>query len=1125
VKPSRPCLIVLIVLLASLLVGVPVASALAPAPGLVVEPLATPTVFSNADEAECLAHIAPGVSRPPCDTYQAWVRNDGAAATSGPVTISETLPAGLTVRQVELFWVGHGADAFGLPLESDIVPYFEDEFGLELCSAVTATVTCTVPLPIAPDDELVMVIDVTTPTSSERQLTSTASVSGGESPPQSASVDNSVGSGQGSFGAQSFTFHSSALNGQLDRVAADHPYELSVGLGLQTRMRQSPQGSGLETTSAEDLKDAVVDLPLGFLGSILAAPQCTLTQLSSEAGCPRNTRVGHIRGDIRPESLLHSDIWNLVPEKGTPAQFGFLDVLRGPHVLTTHVVPTPAGYVLQTVVPDTPQIPLEHSVTTFFGNPAEKDETGNAQIPFFTNPAICSGQPLTATIHLDSWVNPARFNTDGTPDLSDPAWVSKQDTLPPMTGCNQLTFAPELHAQPTTEAADTPSGMNLEFHLPQTELAGLQATPPLRSASVTFPEGFTINAAAGNGLAGCSEAQIGWTGPKPDQFNQSLPQCPPESKVGSLELTSPLIDGTLTGAMYLARQNENPFASVFALYVVVNDPRTGVLIKLAGKVTTDPLTGRLTGSFDENPQLPFETLRLHFSSGPRAVFATPAGCGVYSLTSDLAPWSAPDSGLDATPSASFQINTGCVNGFSPTFTAGSTNLQAAAYTSFVASFSRSDTDQELAGLSVSLPPGLLANVGSVPLCPDAQATAGTCPEASQVGTVKAGAGPGPNPLFVTGKAYLTGPYKGAPYGLSVVVPAIAGPFNFGNVVVRQALRIDPNDAHATDVSDPFPTILRPTGNDGQTDGIPIRLRRIDVSIDRPGFTFNPTSCSKLQVGGSLTSTQGATSTLATPFQVTNCATLKFAPKFAVSTSGKTSKANGASLTVKLAYPNAPQGSQANIARVKVDLPKQLPSRLTTLQQACTAAQFNTDPAGCPAASIIGHAVVHTPILPQPLTGPAIFVSHGGEAFPSLIMVLQGNGVTLDLVGSTFISKTGITSSTFKTVPDAPVGTFELTLPQGKFSALAANGNLCTSTLAMPTEFLAQNGLKINESTPVSVTGCAKKKSLTRAQKLAAALKACKKKSKAKRAACQASAHRRYGPSARKKSRGKGGRKG
>jgi hypothetical protein len=306
-------------------------------------------------------------------------------------------------------------------------------------------------------------------------------------------------------------------------------------------------------------------------------------------------------------------------------------------------------------------------------------------------------------------------------------------------------------------------------------------------------------------------------------------------------------------------------------------------------------------------------------------------------------------------------------------------------------------------------------------------------------------------------------------------------------------------------SDPIPHII---------DGIVIHVRDIRVYIDRSQFMINPTNCNPLSFAATVTGAGADPAnpadqspvTINTPFQLANCQNLAFKPSFKVSTSGKTSRANGASLTAKLTYPNAPQGSQANIKSVKVDLPKQLPSRLTTLQKACTAAQFNTNPAGCPAASVVGHARAITPILPVPLEGPAYFVSHGGEAFPSLIVVLQGYGVTIDLVGTTFISKAGITSSTFKTVPDQPVTSFELTLPESKFSALAANGNLCSLTktttvkkkvtvrvkghkktvtrkvkqtqpasLAMPTAFVGQNGAEIHESTPVSVSGCTKSK--------------------------------------------------
>jgi hypothetical protein len=323
---------------------------------------------------------------------------------------------------------------------------------------------------------------------------------------------------------------------------------------------------------------------------------------------------------------------------------------------------------------------------------------------------------------------------------------------------------------------------------------------------------------------------------------------------------------------------------------------------------------------------------------------------------------------------------------------------------------------------------------------------------------------GGDPFSVTGgRVYITGPYQGAPYGLSIVVPAKAGPFVLQEgrpVIVRASISIDPHTAALTVTTDPIPHIIK---------GIVVHVRDIHVYIDRPGFTFNPTNCNPLHITATLTSTEGASALVTVPFQVADCASLKFKPSFSVSTSGKTSKANGASLNVKLTYP---QSGEANIHSVHVELPKSLPSRLTTLQKACTEGQFASNPSGCPSASVVGYAKAITPILPVPLQGPAYFVSHGGAKFPELILVLQGYGITIDLAGETFInSKTGVTSSTFANVPDAPVSSFELTLPQGKFSALAANGNLCTQNLVMPTEFVAQNGATLSQNTHIEVEGC------------------------------------------------------
>jgi hypothetical protein len=362
--------------------------------------------------------------------------------------------------------------------------------------------------------------------------------------------------------------------------------------------------------------------------------------------------------------------------------------------------------------------------------------------------------------------------------------------------------------------------------------------------------------------------------------------------------------------------------------------------------------------------------------------------------------------------------------------------------------------------------------------------------------------------YTPGEIYLAGPYGGDPFSLISVTSAVVGPFDLGTVVIRFGLRIDPHTAQVSvdpSASETIPTILQ---------GIVTHVRDIRVFIDRPNFTLNPTSCDPMAISSTLSSDLHQSASVSSRFQASNCQALKFAPKFSVSTSAKSSKANGASLTTKLSYPPNSLGSYANIARVKVQLPKELPSRLTTLQKACTSAQFEANPAGCPPASFIGHATVHTQLLPVPLSGPAIFVSHGGEAFPSLQILLQGDGVTIELIGTTLI-RNAITSTTFRSTPDAPFESFALTLPQGRYSALAANTNLCAKKLTMPTEFTAQNGALVKQRTPISVGGC-KPHRPTRKELLAKALARCKNKHGSKRAACERQARRRYGAKGRKR---------
>jgi hypothetical protein len=1133
------------------------ASAATAGPGFTLDSVAAPTnFFSSATEnTECIKEIEKEEEHPPCDAYEVSAMNAGSEPTKSgsPVTLTDTLPEGVTVRSVLLYLVKtkQGAEITGRTIKQEA----EDCSGSGYPSPSESVVQCTFPGAIPPDDQLKMVVYVTVNSgvAEGSRLTNKATVSGGGAPTVSTEQTNEVNSATGPFGPANFGFYKDALNGTEETQAGGHPYELTTTIDLDSALRNEiGKGPGKQQglpSSVEEVKDIVVDLPLGFAGSALAAPQCTEAQLDSKDHCPPETVVGHLTSEPVAGPIggttINGPIWNIVPERGHPAEFGYIDDAHTTHIAGyVSVVPTPAGYVLQFVASDLPEVILNRIVVTFYGDPAKRDGTGAAQVPFFTNPTDCSGQSQVAKIWIDSWAHPAQFqpgsgglipaNLDEEVD-GKKLWAEKESVSPPVTGCNALQFTPAIGAQPTTHEADKPSGLEFEQRLAQSEIFGTDATPALKNTTITFPAGMTVDPSSADGLGTCSNAQIGWTGPTLFDFTQAPPECPESSKIGSLELETPLIPGILHGEVFLAAQNANPFGSTFATYIVVNDPVTGVVLKLAGELKSNAATGQLIAEFDETPQLPFSALRVHFFGGPRASLATPPDCGIYTTNSELTPWSAPDSGPSGTPFDSYTIDENCAIGFAPAFTGGATNLQAGAYTTFQASFERQDSDQELGGAEVNLPPGMLADVPSVTECGEAElraeeadAPTGGCPASSKVGTVEAGAGPGPNPLFVPGNVFWTGPHNGGPFGLAVVVSANPGPFHFGNVVVRQSIRVNPLTAAVTDVSDAFPTYLDPRGPNGQVSGIPIKLRRVDIEINRPGFTFNPTNCAKgtFQVGGKITSTQGASKALATPFQVTNCATLKFAPKFNVSTAGHTSKALGASLTAKVSIPSAAQGTYANIARVKVDLPLQLPSQLKTLQKACLAKTFEEGFEKCLTQapdSKIGEAVVHTPILGVPLSGPAIFVSHGGEAFPSLTIVLQGDGITIDLVGSTFIHG-GITSTTFKTVPDTPFSTFELTIPQGKYAALAANlpekdhGNLCGQNLKMPTEFLAQNGAKINEDTQIAISGCPKVKALTRAQKLSKALKACKKKAKGKRSKCEAAARKSYGPV--KKKRGK-----
>jgi hypothetical protein len=905
---------------------------------------------------------------------------------------------------------------------------------------------------------------------------------------------------------------------------SEHPFEIVPGSFHVSASRSQAAAHADLTVSFDfahegangptfnDGRTTIVNLPPGFIGDKTVVPTCTFAQLVGDGAvgetgnpeCTPASQVGtasfdiHISGDAPEEVTI--PVYNMeVTSFGVAAELGFNVAGTVIQVLPVSVRPGDSGITVTS--PNIERLGEARNVSvTTWGLPAahiHDPQRGlecysshhpvcagggeSAEIPvkpFLSNPTSC--EPHIATIEANSWEHPEEFST-------------AQTEFTPTVECERVPFHPSIEVQPTTSSAESPSGLNVSLLVPQTwdNPSGI-ATAHLKDTVLALPVGYTVNPSAGSGLGVCTPAQL-------EAETSSSPPgagCPAESKIGSVEVETPVLTEKLLGSVYVAKPFENPFGSLLGLYIVVKSPERGIIVKLAGHIEPNPVTGQLVTTFANNPQVPFSRVTLKLRQGATSPLVSPPACGLYTADADLTPWSAPLTPQHLTSSLAIENGIGggpCPSGgippFHPGIVAGTLNNSAGAYSPLNIRITRNDGEQEITRFTSILPPGLTANLTGVPFCPDASIEAAkhvtgaqeeaqpSCPTASEIGHSLAGAGVGSVLAYTPGKVYMAGPYNGAPFSIAAITSAKVGPFDLGTVVVRQALRIDPETTVVTvdaKASDPIPHIIQ---------GIVIHVRDIRVYIDRPRFMINPTNCDPLNFAATV---DGAGANPANPadqmpvtvndsFQLANCQNLAFKPLFKVSTSGRTSRSKGASLSVKLAYPKAPQGTQANIAKVKVSLPKQLPSRLTTLQKACPDSTFRANPAACPAGSRVGRAKAITPILPVPLTGPAYFVSHGGARFPELIIVLQGYGVTLDLHGETFISKKGITSSTFRSVPDDPIGSFELTLPQGPGSALAANGNLCKIKLKMPTAFTAQNGDVIHRSTPITVTGCARHK--------------------------------------------------
>ncbi len=1018
------------------------------------------------------------------------VQNRGDANANGatePITILDKLPAGLEAVGIEGF-AGEqdGGERYRGPLQ-----------------CVLASLECNFKgvLPSYEGMEMRIAVVVKGDASSGEQ--NSATVTGGGAAEEANGGHPVEVDGTTRFGIEDLQMVPETADGSLDTQAGSHPFQLTTVITLDSK---GADRYGRPTTAGMP-KDLVTELPAGLVGNPTVFPQCSEKQFDTHPNaeafdeCPEDTAMGVAVVEFNEPLVLGfrtvlDPIFNLAPEPGEPARFGFVVGGVVPIVLDTSVR-TGKDYGVTVTSSDITEISWLLGVKLSFwgvpGDPRHNAERGwqcmeekehgpclpsteRAPAPFLGLPTSCEA-PFQATAFGDSWAS-----------AEEPRQQAEPITyrLPVgLDGCNHLPFEPGISVVPDVPDGSTSTGLTVGVHLPQTATLnpnGL-AESTLRNTTVALPEGVALNPSGADGLEACSEERIGFLGageaPGTDLFTSTMPEpfCPDASKIATVKIKTPLLPNPLEGAVYLATQNANPFGSLVAMYIVARDPVSGVLLKLPGVVRLDERTGRVVATFENTPELPFEDLEMHFFGGERAPLGTPALCGTYKTEAAFTPWSGNET---AHPSSTFQVTSGpsekpCSNPlpFKPELTAGTTSIQAGGFSPFTMTMSREDGNQNLKAIQLKMPLGMSGTLSSVKLCGEAQANAGTCGPESEIGETVVSVGLGSEPFSVRGgKVYITGPYKGAPFGLSIVNPAKAGPFDLGKVVVRAKIDVDPETAALTITTDnegPYkiPTII---------DGIPLQIKHVNVNINRPDFTFNATNCSPLKITGGLESAEGSTSALSVPYQVTNCAVLAFKPKLEAKTAGNWTRTGGTSLNVKLSYPAGPY--DANITKVKVELPKGLPSRLPTLQKACVASVFEANPAACPPASIIGHARATTPVLPVPLEGPAYFVSHGGESWPSLIIVLQGYGVTVHLVGTTLISKQGVTSSTFKTVPDVPVGTFELNLPAGPFSALTGLGNLCKSkSLPMPTEFVGQNGAEIHTTTNIAVTGCGKAKTV------------------------------------------------
>ena len=809
-------------------------------------------------------------------------------------------------------------------------------------------------------------------------------------------------------------------------------------------------------------RDVRFELPPGLIGdpnAMGSQQQCTVQELVSELHCPNGSQVGLTTVSVYGFGTFTESVYMMKPPGGdVAAQVGFVAAIYP--TLIDNKVRSESDYGLDAEVLDAvPTAGLLAAHTTIWGVPASPvhdrerctpEEVfsesctespprppGSRQLPFWTNPTTC-GVPLQIRVAASSWSEPDRFDT-------------AQSTIGQIADCNRLPFGPSMTLEPTSHHTDSPTGADITLRLPASEGVEVLEPSQMRDLKIKFPPGLVFNPGAAQGAETCSPAQVGFGTREPSH-------CPQAAKLANTEFDIPVLERNLRGAVSL---REPEPGHPFRVWITADD--LGLHVKLSGELEVDKQTGQVTSITTDIPQAPVREAKIDLKSGFRAPLITPQHCGTFQTEYEFTPWSGGQPKIGET---SMEITEGCdTGGFNPKLQAGSTDAQGGAFSPFTFTLTREDGEENISGLNITLPKGIAASFAGVARCEGVDAETGHCPAASRIGKTVAAVGAGPAPLWVPqeGKrptaVYLSGPYKGAPLSIVAVVPKQAGPFDFGDEVVRSAVYVDPVTAQATAKADPLPQLV---------EGIPITYRTINVQLDRQGFSLNPTSCAAKETKADLTSTGGKSASPTSAYAASDCAKLPFEPSLTVRLKGGTHRGSHPKLSATL---RMPEGG-ANIAGTQVTLPLSEYVENAHFKTICTRVQFAAKE--CPAESVYGTAVAHSPLFDFPLEGP-VYLRSSKNPLPDLVMALHGPAsmpIEVDVAGEVD-SVNGQLRSTFNEIPDAPVSEFTLQMQGGDKSLIVNSANLCTNTYRAKAYFSGQNG-KTKLLHPALKTSCKKK---------------------------------------------------